>query len=135
MPTSIRLQHSSKTQIPHGGAGPNSRWLSLAAAALISVSAAAHGDAPVTKVADDAALKAVFADFIRPGQPGCGIGVMRDGVLLQASAYGLSDLATHEPLDAGSVFSIASISKQFTAYSILLLDQRKALSIDDPLIK
>src|SRR5262245_8161612 len=85
--------------------------------------------------ANDAAVDKVFADFARPGQPGCSVGVSRDGAMLHASGYGLADIALGKRLDAHTVFNIASISKQFTAFSILLLDERKALSLDDPVIK
>ncbi|HET9446721.1 MAG TPA: serine hydrolase domain-containing protein, partial [Steroidobacteraceae bacterium] len=62
-------------------------------------------------------------------------GARRDGAMLHASGHGLADIAAGQKLSEQSVFNIASISKQFTAFSILLLDERKALSIDDPLTK
>jgi CubicO group peptidase (beta-lactamase class C family) len=110
------------------------RWLAFAAGAVFAVGAVADNDSSA-KVANEAAIKKVFADYARPGQPGCSVGVMRNGSLQHASAYGLADLDQRKPLDTNSIFNIASISKQFTAFSILLLDQRKSLSLDDPLIK
>ncbi len=83
----------------------------------------------------DAAVAKVFAAFAQPGQPGCSVGARRDGALVHASGHGLADIAAGKKLSEQSVFNIASISKQFTAFSILLLDERKALSIDDPLTK
>jgi CubicO group peptidase (beta-lactamase class C family) len=111
------------------------RWLVLAAGAAISLGAAANNDAAASGAGNEAAIKRVFAEFAQPGQPGCSVGVMRNGALLHASAYGLGDIGAHKPLDADSIFNIASVSKEFTAFSILLLAERKALSIDDPLIK
>ena len=111
-----------------------SRWLALAASVTFAVAAPANDDASATS-AHEAALEQVFADFIKPGEPGCSVGVARNGALVYSSAYGLADIAARKPLTADSVFNIASVSKEFTAFSILLLDERKALSIDDPLIK
>jgi CubicO group peptidase (beta-lactamase class C family) len=100
----------------------------------LGLGAPVHADMPAA-TRQDAAVRKVFADLVQPGQPGCAVGVMRDGKLLHTSAYGLGDMVTRAPIEAQSMFNIASISKQFTAFSILLLEQRKALSIDDPLIK
>lgn len=110
------------------------RSLTLALAAAWSLGAMASNDVPKAGV-HAAAIDKVFAEFVRPGEPGCGVGVMRNGALVHASGYGLADVAERKAIDPSSIFNIASISKQFTAFSILLLDERKALSIDDPLIK
>jgi CubicO group peptidase (beta-lactamase class C family) len=113
--------------------GARVRWLALAAG--IAVAAGAAADAPAAGSTKNAAIDKVLAEQLRPDQPGCSVAAMRDGKLLHTAAYGLADLAAHKPIDPGSIFNIASISKQFTAFSILLLADRKALSLDDPLIK
>lgn len=120
------------------GAGPAAArpWRRIAAcAALVALGGATCAAATAAQAPTDSAIANIFADLAAPGQPGCSVGVERGGALVHASAYGLADIAVGKRLDAGSVFNIASISKQFTAFSILLLDQRKALSVDDPLIK
>ena len=111
-------------------AGIWSRLITGAVLAGISGFAAAE---PSTT--NDAAVAKVFAAFAQPGQPGCSVGARRDGAMVHSSAHGLADIAAGKQLNEQSVFNIASISKQFTAFSILLLDERKALSIDDPLTK
>src|SRR5690606_4578791 len=63
------------------------------------------------------------------------VGAMRNGMVVHASARGLAELDSRRPLTTDTVFNVASISKQFTAFSILLLEDREALSLDDPLIK
>lgn len=110
------------------------RSLTLAMAAAWSLGAMASNDTPNAGM-HATAIDKVFAQFVRPGEPGCGVGVMRNGALVHASGYGLADVAERKAIDPSSIFNIASISKQFTAFSILLLDERKALSIDDLLIK
>lgn len=122
-------------RIPHAGSmSMLARWFVLAASAAFAVGAAANDDIPATGT-NEVALKQVFTGFVKPGEPGCSVGVARNGALVHSSAYGLADIAARKPLTADSVFNIASISKEFTAFSMLLLDQRKELSIDDPLIK
>lgn len=81
---------------------------------------------------DESRVAAVFSDLARDDSPGCALGVARDGLPPLLAAYGMSDLAAHRPLVPGSVFNIASVSKQFTAFSILLLAQRHSLNLDDP---
>jgi CubicO group peptidase (beta-lactamase class C family) len=77
----------------------------------------------------------LFDAFVQPGEPGCSVAVMREGEVVHASAYGLADVAKQKRLSPGSVFNIASVSKQFTAFSILLLEAQGELSIDDRLVK
>ena len=55
--------------------------------------------------------------------PGCVVGVTRDGALAFEKAYGLADVARSTPLTPSTRFYIASLSKQFTAMSIVLLAQ------------
>jgi len=77
----------------------------------------------------------VFSDLAHEDTPGCVVGVSRGGAPVHSSAYGMSDIAAHRALDTGSVLNVASISKQFTAFSLLLLAQRHLLSLDDPVTK
>jgi CubicO group peptidase (beta-lactamase class C family) len=46
-------------------------------------------------------------------------------------AYGYSDLARKEPLDTETAFQLASVSKQFTAMAIMILQERGMLDYDD----
>lgn len=49
------------------------------------------------------------------------------------AGYGWADHRTARPNTPGTLFQIASISKQFTAGAILLLQEQGALSVHDPL--
>ena len=64
--------------------------------------------------------------------PGASLLVLKDGVPLVRRGYGRSDLAAD--VDAGPItnYRLASVTKQFTASSILLLAQDGKLRIDDP---
>src|SRR5262245_55334168 len=63
-----------------------------------------------------------------------GVLVVKDGQSILAQGFGLGDEAL-EPIDADSLFDIGSVSKQFTAATILRLNRHGALSIDDNVAK
>ena len=81
------------------------------------------------------AVDAVFADFDSTRSAGCALGVIRDGELAYGRGYGMANLEHGVPIDTGSVFRIASTSKQFTAMATLLLDRQDELSLDDDVRK
>jgi CubicO group peptidase (beta-lactamase class C family) len=58
--------------------------------------------------------------------------VARDDQVLFSKAYGSASLELNVPNTTDTRFRIASISKQFTAAAILLLETRGKLSVDDP---
>ena len=75
-------------------------------------------------------VDAVFAEWDSPDSPGCALGMIRDGRLVYARGYGLADLEHDVPITSSSVFRIGSTSKQFTAMSMLLLEEQGKLSLD-----
>jgi CubicO group peptidase (beta-lactamase class C family) len=77
----------------------------------------------------------LFAEWTRPDSPGCSVAVSRNGTLLNERGYGMANLELGVPITPTSVMSAASISKQFTAMSILLLAERGQLSLDDEVTK
>jgi len=80
-------------------------------------------------------VDAVFAEYDKPDSPGCSLGVIRDGQLIYTRGYGRANLEHHLPITSRTVFDIGSTSKQFTAASILLLEQQGQLSRDDDIRK
>jgi CubicO group peptidase (beta-lactamase class C family) len=80
-------------------------------------------------------VDSLFAPFASPRSPGCAVGVARDGQLTFAKGYGMADLGHHTPITPDTRFYLASVSKQFTAMSIVLLAQDGRLSLDDSLRK
>ena len=77
----------------------------------------------------------IFAEFVRPGSPGCSLGVIRDGQFVYRNAYGEASLELGVPLSPESVFYVGSISKQFTAASVVLAAEQGFLSLDDDVRK
>jgi CubicO group peptidase (beta-lactamase class C family) len=77
----------------------------------------------------------IFAQWDKPGSPGCALGVIKDGRIIYERAYGTGNLELDTPIKTSSVFHVGSISKQFTALSILMLAQQGKLSLDDDVRK
>ena len=79
------------------------------------------------------AVDRLIQDFAqREHIPGAAWGVIIDGRLVHVGVTGYRDLATKSPVDSSSVFRIASMTKSFTAMSILRLRDEGKLSLDDP---
>lgn len=74
----------------------------------------------------------VLATAVDASQPGCSAAVAVRGEVAWAGASGLANLSTGEKLTTQSRFDIASVSKQFTATAILMLQRQGLLSIGDP---
>ena len=66
-------------------------------------------------------------------QPGIALSIQRHGDILYQNTTGLADLSNHTPLDSTTNFRMASLSKQFTAMGILLLEKDHLLTVDDPI--
>jgi CubicO group peptidase (beta-lactamase class C family) len=74
-------------------------------------------------------VDAIFADY-SGAQPGCAVGVYRSGNLIFGKGYGLADLGTGEEITTSTVFNVASLTKQFTAFAIALLAREGRISLD-----
>lgn len=78
-----------------------------------------------------AAIDTLFKGFAIDGSPGCAVGAIRGNSTLVARAFGRADLEHDAQLTTKSVFYMASVSKQFTALSILLLERDGRIRLDD----
>lgn len=85
---------------------------------------------PVFKKMDSVMLRLYPADI-----PGAALLIEKNGKIIIEKGYGLADLKTKMPVTASTNFRMASVSKQFTAMSIMLLAERKKLSVNDPISK
>jgi CubicO group peptidase (beta-lactamase class C family) len=63
--------------------------------------------------------------------PGGVLAVMLDDEVVYARGYGLADLEQGVANDPHTVFNLASTSKQFTAFLVLMLEEEGRLSLDD----
>ena len=76
-------------------------------------------------------IDSVFSGINLEAEPACAVGVIKNNEYLFKRGYGLSNLEHKISLTPESVFRIGSISKQFTAMAILILEEKGALSLDD----
>jgi len=102
----------------------------LTAGTNASVSAAPAELPAATAQRIDADVKAVLRRF---GVPGAAIMAVRDGQPVYVRTFGLRDTAHSLPVHPDTVFEIGSITKQFTAASILQLEEGGKLKIGRPL--
>jgi len=77
----------------------------------------------------------VFAAYDKPDSPGCALGVVRDGNFVYKRGYGDGSLELGVALTPESVFYMGSVSKQFTAASVVLAAEQGYLSLDDDVRK
>jgi CubicO group peptidase (beta-lactamase class C family) len=73
----------------------------------------------------------LFAPWDVPGSPGAALAIVRDGEIVYEKGYGLAQLEYDIPITPTTVFHVASVSKQFTAFAIAMLAEAGKLSLDD----
>jgi CubicO group peptidase (beta-lactamase class C family) len=96
---------------------------------LIVATMAVAADANTQKVDQ------LLASFDNPGSPGCSVGVIRNGDFIYKKSFGYGSLELGVPLTPESVFYMGSVSKQFTAASVVLAAEQGYLSLDDDVRK
>jgi CubicO group peptidase (beta-lactamase class C family) len=84
---------------------------------------------------DEQNVDRIFAAFDKANSPGCALGVIRDGSFIYRKGYGQASLELGVPISAQSVFYMGSVSKQFTAASVVLAQEQGLLSLDDDVRK
>jgi CubicO group peptidase (beta-lactamase class C family) len=67
--------------------------------------------------------------------PGAAISVIMNGEIAFKNGYGMANLEYDIPISSTTIFHIASVSKQFTAFAIVLLEEEGKLSLDDDVRK
>ena len=77
-------------------------------------------------------IDALFSEHDNLDSPGYAIGISKNGKTLYSRGYGSANLDYNIPIDSNSAFSIASVSKQFTAACIALLILEDKLSLETP---
>jgi len=91
---------------------------------------------PAYSTEDNNLSKAIDSLFNnREGRPGCAVGVINNGEYIHKRGYGLANLEHNISIDENSIFRIGSISKQFTAMAIAILEEQGLLAFDDEMQK
>src|SRR5215471_18072655 len=81
----------------------------------------------------EARMDELFRDYSRPGVPGASVMVVRQGRVVFAKGYGLADVERGVPCGTNTNFRLASVTKQFTAMAVMMLAERKRLSLNETL--
>ncbi len=97
---------------------------------LVTTVTAQSVEDPLTKKVDQ-----LFATWDKPESPGAAIAVIRDGAVIYKRGYGSANLEYNVPITSQTVFHVASVSKQFTAFAITMLANQGKLSLDDDIRK
>jgi CubicO group peptidase (beta-lactamase class C family) len=84
--------------------------------------------------ATDSAIDAILSPYRQANVPGASVLVVRDGRTIYNRAFGSADLESHAPATVRTDYRLASLTKAFTAMSIMLLVKDGKLHYDDRLI-
>jgi CubicO group peptidase (beta-lactamase class C family) len=83
-----------------------------------------------------ARIEGRFKQFIADGQlSGAVTLVAKDGKLVHRQAHGLADIEAKRPMRTDTLFSIASMTKPFTATAVMILVEEGKLSLDEPVAR
>ncbi len=77
----------------------------------------------------------LFADWDKWDSPGGSIAILRDGAVVYKRGYGCAQLEYNIPIVSSTIFHVASVSKQFTAFAVALLASQGKVSWDDEIKK
>lgn len=97
---------------------------------LISLFVTTSGIAQYT-----AQFDSIFSEYSSIEKPGVAVSVIQNDSVIYSKGFGGANLEYNLPITTSSVFHVASVSKQFTVFSILLLEEQGILSLDDDIRK
>lgn len=66
---------------------------------------------------------------------GVAVGIVKDGKLIYKKGFGTANLEYDIPITSKTIFNVGSVSKQFTTFSIYLLERQGKISLDDDVRK
>lgn len=112
-------------------AGEKSKHIPAALAlAVLSLALAASRPARADQVDDF-----VKAELERQKIPGVSIAVVRNGEVVKAQGYGLSNVELNVAATADTIYQSGSVGKQFTATLVMILVEEGKMSLDDHISK
>jgi CubicO group peptidase (beta-lactamase class C family) len=101
---------------------------------LVVTLTALHVPVHAQPLAPDAIDKLVTRTLSTFNVPGIAVGIVKDGQLVFARGYGVRSLNSRQPVDANTLFGIASNTKAFTAAALGILIDEGRLHWDDKVI-
>lgn len=96
---------------------------------LNNISAQSLPDSTIKKI------DSLFSKWNNDNSPGCTVGIVRNDSLIFSKGYGIANLEYSIPNSPATIYHMASVSKQFTAYAIVLLARQGKLQLEDDIHK
>ena len=90
---------------------------------------------PSTSSNVEKSIDEIFKDFDDINKPGAAVAVVQNDEIVFSKGYGSANLEYDIPVTTETIFHVASVSKQFTVFAVLLLAEEGKLSLDDPIQK
>ena len=79
-------------------------------------------------------IDSLFSKY-KSNTSGVAVGVVKNGILIYKKGYGIANLEYDIPISPKTIFNVGSVSKQFTTFSIYLLEKQGKISLDDDIRK
>jgi CubicO group peptidase (beta-lactamase class C family) len=101
---------------------------------LVSISSVLLSIEVFTQSIPDSLIRRIdnlFSKWNTSASPGCAVGIVRNDSLIFSRGYGMANLEYEIPITAETIFYMASVSKQFTGYCIVLLARQGKLKLDE----
>lgn len=103
----------------------------LVVAALLALSLSGVSAAPPPADELAAAVDRLFTEWDSTRTPGAAVLITEGSDVVLERCYGMADLEHGVPITPETRFELASVSKPFTAYAVLLLAREGRLDLDD----
>jgi CubicO group peptidase (beta-lactamase class C family) len=71
----------------------------------------------------------IFQDY-QGENPGAAVAIIQDGEIVYHQSFGMAELETERSVQSNTNFRLASVTKQFTATAILLLEERGLIDLN-----
>lgn len=81
----------------------------------------------------EAKVDKLFKIYSAKGDPGASLMIIKDGRPILTKSYGLAHVEENIPVESQTNFRLASVTKQFTAMCIMMLEERGKISYDHTL--
>ncbi|HEY7356681.1 MAG TPA: serine hydrolase domain-containing protein, partial [Ktedonobacterales bacterium] len=77
-------------------------------------------------------IDALIRRWIPEDEPGAAVALLKAGQIVHCQGYGLANLEWQQPITPRTVFGLGSLTKPFTATTLMLLEQQGKLRLDAP---
>ncbi len=102
---------------------------------LITFSIILSSCAGTSMLSPEQSIDNIMSEYNSPDVPGASVLVMKNDTVIFKKAYGSANLDEQRAVTTNTNFRLASVTKEFTAMCILLLQEQGKLSFDDKIFK